>query len=337
MRTHAHRPRGPRPARPAGFTLITVLVLLCIMAGLVAAYGRHVIISGRGGMSSPALAAARETCRSGLTLARQTILSGDGTVPATVPAGDGLAGITVTTVADGHEQFSIQSMSQDGLGAKRTAELALQPVASSSPAGTSDLPTLSGTTVSALLANPAVHLHHITSATTLQSADLTDLYVVHPGVQLQLSDVVLKGAVISSAVLAGAPYGNYNAGQAPRLLIAGNVRIDPASWLPGLTILMPDGIVSTAAADARIQIHGDVVAHDISLLMPGAFEGHAAGVSVALADPSLLDRLGFDRKPPDWSSSLDLGLASEPVFLATVPPSTSTASLAAIIGYWQLH
>jgi hypothetical protein len=45
--------------------------------------------------------------------------------------------------------------------------------------------------------------------------------------------------------------------------------------------------------------------------------------------------MGFDRKPPDWSPALELGVASEPVFLAMVPPSADLGSLAAIIDYWQ--
>ena len=328
MRTLAHAPR-----RDAGFTLLSVLLVLCVIAGIVASYGRHVIVTGRGGMASPSLLSAREDCHSGLTLARQSLLSGSESVPATVPAGDGLAGITITPIGD-NQQIAIEAMGDDGLGARRTAEMQTQPVASSDPTECSALPTLSASTVAALLANPALQVTSISVPTSFSSTELSGLFVVQPGVQLELSDVVLHGAVISASVLEQAAYGVYDPDLAPRLLISGNVRIDPMHELPGLTVVMPDGKVSTAVGDARIQIHGDVVAHDVFLLYPGSLEGHVAGVDVALASPDVLDRLGYDRKPPAWSDALEVGVASEPVFFAIVPPSSALGSLDAISGYW---
>ncbi len=335
MRTPVSRFRRPGSAHAAGYTLMAVLLAVVVMAGMVTAWGRHVVVSGRGGMASPKLLASREACHSGLTLARQVVLSGEESVPSTVPAGDGLAGITVVETSGGHQQLAIESMGEDGLGARRTAELALQAVAATEPEEPAGLPTLGAETVGALLADPWVQLHHYTQSTSLLGVELTGLLVVHPGVQLQLDDVVLHGAVLSASVLEQAEYGSFDAQLAPRLLLAGNVRIDPPMALPGLAILMPDGQVDCAPVDARVQIHGDVVAHDVELLHPGAFAGHALGVSVELADPSLLDRMGFDRKPPDWSPALELGVASEPVFLAMVPPSGDLGSLSAIIDYWQ--
>lgn len=330
MRTLVH---APRRDRPAGFTLFTVLMVLCVIAGIVSTYGRHVIVSGRGGMASPSLLSAREACHSGLTLARQSLLSGADSVPATVPAGESVAGISVTPMGD-NLQVAIEAMGDDGLGARRTAEMASQAVAASSPSESAALPTLGTSTVVSLLANPGVQMHHVHSSTSFSSTELSGLYVVHPNAQLQLSDVVLNGAVISSSVLEQAQYGAYDSDDAPRLLIAGNLRIDPMPELPGLTIVMPDGKVSTAVGDARIQIHGDVVAHDVYLLYPGSLEGHVSGVDVVLAAPEVLDRVGYDRKPPAWSPALQLGGASEPVFFATVPPSSALGSLDGISNYW---
>src|SRR5262249_21974961 len=263
---------------------------IVVMAGLVAAYGRHVVVAGRGGMASPKLLAARESCHSGLTVARQAILSGTA-APATVPAGDSSAGISGSVLDDGPEQLNIQSMREDGLGAKRKAELAMQGVAGSAPTTSAGLPTLNATTAAALLASPLVPKQQITSSTTLSSTEITGLLVVHPGVQLQLNDVVLHGGVISSTVFSQAQYGAFDPAQAPQLVVAGNVNIDPLPDMPGLTILLPEGIVSTTSATARIQIHGDVIAHDVALTSQGVLEGHVAGVNVTLAAPAVLDRM----------------------------------------------
>jgi hypothetical protein len=329
--------RTPPPRRPqsAGFTLIAVLLAVGVMAGLVTAYGRHVVVSGRGSMASPQLLASREACHSGLTLARQAILSGEEAVPATIPAGDGLAGISVVETESGHQQLSIESLGEDGLGARRTAQLGAQSVPASDPADPASLPTLSAPTVAGLLANPLLPKHHITESTTLQGVELSGLLVVHAGVQLNLSDVVLHGTLMSSSVLEQVSYGAYDLNYAPRVVLTGNVRIDPPDELPGLAVLMPDGRMTSAAVDARMQIHGDVIAHSVSLLHEGVLSGHVMGVEVSLADAELLDRVGFERKQPAWSPALNLGVSSEPLFLAIVPPSSDLGSLAPIMDYWQ--
>ena len=327
-----------RPVRPsradAGFTLLAVLIAVAIMAGLVATYGRHVIVAGRGGMASPSLLATRDACHSGLAYARQSLVCGEGSVASSIPAGGTLAMISVDQTAGGDDLVSVESVTADGLGARRTAQLALQPVPESVPEGPAALPTLSPETIASVLAGGAPPVLHITQQTRFQGTEMTNLLVVHPGVELQLADVVLHGAVISSATLSQGVGSSYDAEGAPRLLVDGNLRIDPSDAMPGLAILLPDGNVSCGVADLRIQIHGDVVAHDVTLLRPGALSGNVAGVNVALADPSELDRLGIERKPPQWSPALDLGEASEPVFLAMVPPSTSLGALSGIIGYW---
>lgn len=327
MRLHARSSRG--------FTLIAVMLAVVVMVGLVAAWGRHVVIAGRGGLASHALLASREACHSGLTFARQAALSGAEEIPAAIPCGEAVAHLTVTATGDGDQLLSVESLGQDDLGARRTLVLGRQGVAASAPDGPAALPTLGAATVAQLLADPWLAVHHVQVPTVLQGAELSGLYVVHPGARLELADVVLHGAVVSAAVLTQAQPGAFDPSMAPRLRVAGNLRIDPSIALPGVAILMPDGRVESAPVDARIQIHGDVVAHDVSLLHAGALAGHVAGVQVALAEPGLLDRLGFDRRPPPWSPMLDLGPASEPTFLALAPPDGSLGALSGIIDYWK--
>ena len=334
MKTAHRRPAGPHPSQPAGFTLFTVLLAVSVMAGLVVAYGRHVVVSGRGGMASPPLLAAREACHSGLAFARQAMVAGKQELPSTIPVGDALAGLSVAETPSGHAVMSVESFGGDGLGARRQAELALRPSPVTSPADPSSLPTLDAGTVAALKADKWLAVQHVKESARIDHEEVTGLLVVHPGVELQLADVVLHGAVISSSVLDQDTPASFDPDAAPRLLVDGNLRIDPPIALPGVAILMPEGTVASSAVDARIQIHGDVVACEVSLLHKGVFSGQVAGVHVALADSVSLDRLGFDRKPPEWSPSLQLGGASEPVFLAAVPASTDVGSLSPIIDYW---
>lgn len=316
-----------------GFTLLAVLTAVALVAGFVAAYGRHVVVESRAGMASPSLLASRESCHSGLQYVRQALVAGGGLANTAVPAGESSADVAVEELLGGHFAVQVDSVNIDGLGARRTAEIALQPSAETAPAGPSSLPNLHPDTVYGLQSDPTLDVHHFTSSQILQGAEYSGLLVVHPGVTLQLDDVVIDGAIVSAAVMDQAELGSYNAAQAPRILVAGNVSIDAHSALPGISILMPDGAVASGGSDARIQVHGDVVAHDISLLLPGALNGNVSGVEVELA--AGLDRLGADRRDPAWSDSLQLGGKQEPVFMAIVPPSTSLEALSPIVNYWQ--
>jgi hypothetical protein len=336
LRNRSMCPRsGCRTDGSKGFALVAVLLAVAFMAGLVATYGRHVVVAGRSGMASPALLASREACHSGLTVTRQALVAGEGVVPSSIPTGDGLATVTVAMTPGGNHSVSVRSLGGDGLGARRTAEIALQPRPDSAPAGPASLPTLSAATVDALLADGSLALYEITTSQRIEDAELTGLLVVHAGVELQLADVVLHGAVISASVLLQVTPQEFDSVQAPRLLLDGDFRVDPPSALPGLAILMPDGVVGSGSVPARIQIHGDVVAHDVSLAHEGVLAGHVLAVTSALADIALLDRVGLERRPVEWSPALDLGGAGEPAFLAIVPASTSAGALSAIIDYWH--
>lgn len=336
MSPHVLRPRSRgRRTGATGFTLLAVLIAVAVMAGLVATYGRHVVVVGRSGMSSPQLLAAREAAHSGLAFARQAAVSGEALASGSIPVGDGEVALSVETTAGGNQRVSAESLAGDGLGARRVAEIGLQPTAATFPAGPASLPTLNEATLDALLADESLVWHAITTSQRIGGVELSGVLVIHPGVELLLDDVVLTGAVLSASVLDGDAPGDFDAGSAPRLVVDGNLRIDAGSGLPGLAILMPDGAVESGDADARIQIHGDVVAHDLSLLHAGVIDGHVLGVDVSLADAAMLDRMGADRKSPEWSSALQLGGAAEPVFLAMVPASLSLASLSPIINYWH--
>jgi hypothetical protein len=194
---------------------------------------------------------------------------------------------------------------------------------------------LDGASVSSLAADSSLPKQHFMTSTTLQGQELTGLLIVHPGVDLVLDDVLLTGAIVSSAVMDQSEMGAYDANTAPHIVLDGNVRIDPHSALPGVAVLMPDGAVSSSLGDARVQIFGDVVAHDVELTHAGTFAGNVSAVNAQVAPSSVLDRLGIDRKGLDWSGELQLGGVQEPVFLAAVPPVTSADALSGIVDFWS--
>ncbi len=116
MNTRGKSPRTRSGA--AGFTLFAVLLAVAFMAGIVATFGRHVIVAGRSGMASPALLASREAASSGIAWARQSIVSGNGAVAGTVPVGEVEATVAVTAKPSGHQVVSVESFGGDGRGAR---------------------------------------------------------------------------------------------------------------------------------------------------------------------------------------------------------------------------
>lgn len=319
----------------SGYVLLSVLVSVGVITGLVAAYGRHVIVEGRSGMASLPLLESREACHSGVRFARQALVSGTASSSQTVPSGSCSATYTVTSLPLGNQALSVQSVGNDGLGARRLLEVGVKPSPASVPVSPSTLPTLGASTVAALMADWSVPKTDYTQNTTLQGVELEGLLVVHPGVELVLDDVVLSGAIVSSTVMLQSELGAYDAGNAPSIVIDGNLRIDAHPSLPGVAVLLPDGAVFSGAGDARVQIHGDVAAHEVQLTHAGTLSGNVSAVCTQLASSSELDRMGMDRKGADWSGQLQLGSVQEPVFLAAVPPTTNTAALSGIINYWS--
>ena len=327
MNTQRHAPRQ------TGFALMSVLIAVGVITGLVATYGRHVVVEGRSNMASTPLLESREACHSGVRFARQAMVSGTDISSATVPSGSCSADISVTTLPLGNKAVQIESVGQDGLGARRVLEMGLDATPGSELSHPSKMPTLDAGTVAALLADPSLTVTHHTSSTTLQDAELSGLHVVHPGVQLTVDDVVLTGAFVSSAVLDQTELGDYSYPLGPRVVVAGNLRVDAHPALAGLAVLLPDGTFQGTQSDARIQIHGDVVAHTFYMQAKGVLDGNVAAVMSYMN--SAVDRLGIERKGHDWSSELMLGGTMEPRFLAAVPASSALSQLSGIINYWN--
>ncbi len=320
---------------PAGYVLLTVLLAVGLITGLVATYSRHVVVQARSSMASPKLLESRETTHSGVRFARQALVSGATLQSGAVPAGDGTATIAVSELPLGNQAVAVEAVDADGLGARRRFELSMLPTANSQPDGPSSLPTLDADTIQGLAADPTLQLHGIAADTTLADTELSGLVVVRAGVTLTLENVVLEGAIVSESVISQAPLAGYDPAVAPRVVVDGDLRIDSHASLPGLALLLPDGAVASGASDARVQIHGDVVAHDVSLLHPGVLAGNVSAVQLQLAGEDVLDRLGIDRKGLPWAPDLELGGVQEPRFLATVPPSLGPGALDAITGFWS--
>jgi hypothetical protein len=317
----------------AGFTFVAVLVITSLIATLAATYAHHVTASQHTSLASAQLLEARDASISAAEYARLALLNGQ-TVQSSLSSSDGSSTVlTVTSPSETERNILVETSHPSGLGATRLVQATFVPDPSSSPTGPNSLPTLSQATIDALIANTDVPKTFISSNTALSDVDLQGLYIVDDGVVLQLSNVVLNGAILSEDAYAGLGFGRFDSLQAPTIQIDGNVRIDSASYLPGVAILMPDGVLTTGYLDGRVQIEGDIVAHGIAIDRPGSVQGHIQSVNNPSLDPGL-DRIWSERKPTTWSADLQFGNTWDPSSVAIVPSSPTSAEIAAIRDYW---
>ena len=310
-----------------GFVLVAVLILVAVVALLGTTYARHVTLGNRSSPASVASMRASDEVDSGLQIARQLLRTRGTAANAALAAGGSLA---VSDLGGAHSRVALRSVDNRGLGSTLLLEVARAPLLPA--AGPDELPRPRADVVAALLANAAVPKTWISGLTTIQNADLDGLVVIQTRAVLTVSGVCVRGAIVSEQTLTNLPFGAYDVIDAPVLLVAGDLRIEPRPELPGVALVMPDGNVTTTALSPRLQLDGDVVAHSLILGGTGALGGNVATV-VAPSLAAALQRPGAGRAPRAWAAALELGDNSDVLSLAVVPRVQTPADLPAIVGF----
>ena len=330
--------RGPRrpvtAARESGFVIVAVLVISGLIASLAATYAHHVIAADRSNLASPDLVESREAAHSSAEFARQALMSGQAVASSWASPDGSTSTVAVSAPSDLVRQITVETVGPSGSGAVKVVEATLTPDPSSTPSGPDDLPHLPTALIDSLMADSSIPKTYYSSDTILADTDLYGLHIIEDGVRLELNDVILTGAIVTERTLQTGSIGSFDASDPPELVIGGALRIDSSSALPGVAILMPDGVVSTGWDSGNVQIHGDVVAHGIDISRGGALDGNVRSVTgTNLA--SDLDLIGTERRPQSWSDDFEWGDTWDPSSLAVIPAYTSAGELSNIIGYWS--
>jgi hypothetical protein len=226
----------------------------------------------------------------------------------------------------------VESRAEDALVSAVVVAGSFRPVPCAEPTTPDDLPRLTSATVNALLADPSLEVRRIRHDTQLSGETLRGLIVVSPGVELVLRNVVLTGAVVSDAALSQDPLTSFNQDRAPTVIIEGVLRTEPMRRLPGVSIVMPDGIVRTKDDRVSLQLHGTIVAHSVTLRGNGSLFGQIATLSGADIGPSL-ERIGHGRVPRGWPKCLDMRGSLRTDFIAHLPANTRWADVQPMLGY----
>jgi hypothetical protein len=273
---------------------------------------------------------SRAAVDSGVQYARQSLRTGRIVAAEDLDTGAANASLAIADLGGDRSRVRVQSLDSSGIGATVLLEAQRTPRALAD--APDDLPRLRTATVAALMADSSVPKTWISTPTTLTNTDVSGLVNVQDGATLTLDGVVVHGAIVSATTVTSALYGAYDAASAPRVVIAGDLRVTPAAWLPGVSLVMPDGVVAGSSSSTRLQFDGDTVAWSLTLSGTGALHGNvASGVPPSLATG--VERPGAGRAPRAWATAVDLGDAWDTAVLATVPRAHAPADLPAITGY----
>jgi hypothetical protein len=292
------------------------------MASIAATFSRHVIVRAHSTTVDSSFADAQEIASSQIEFVLQSNRAGVPVDSSKIlnalqsEAEHHSASLGVADLADNSLRVGLQALAPDGMGVTRLLEV--ERVATPRNLDPATLPRLTEATRAAFVADGSIPRFDYTTSTTVSNTVLNGVVVIGSGVELTLENVIVNGAIVSERTLDPDAFGEFDSGTAPELIINGNIRLLAGTDLPGVAIVMPDGVVSTSNPDARAQIVGDVVTHDFTLGCPGSMQGHLAVVG----DPVLhvtFEHIGANRGPVDWSPILDTHGVFEPVSVAYVP------------------
>jgi hypothetical protein len=323
--------KTPRRRPEAGVAIISVLLFVGVIGLMSATYLRQVILDwGNSPVSRPILDAT-ESAHTGMQWGRQVVRSGWGTTSTTVGSGSSAASVQVSSLADDRYAVVASAVDSDGLGATLRVEVdgLAEPLADHPDT----LPRLSTDALARLMSDPTVPKTWISGTQTLSGVDLYGLVIVETYATLMLDDVTLEGAIISQDAYGNVPLGDFEPISAPAVVLSGPVRVEPASFLPGVTVVMPDGVLRDWSSPVQAQFGGDVVAHSVLL---GSTGGSILGNLASVVDPTLgthLVRPRATRTPREWSDDLDMNGTTTVRWQAFVPRVTGTSDVAAITGY----
>ncbi len=325
MTTPAHTAR-----REQGFAIVAVLLVVTLMTTLGATYLRHVLVEQPQSLTARSTIDAQEAVHSGCNFAQQALNVGKDALTATVTNGNKTASIQVDELADGHGRMFVRSVNDYGIGATVLAEVARTPEPVTSHPD--DLPGIDPDTLDEIMGDPTIEKHYYGGQQWIRDCDLEGVVVVRNTSAVFFDNVTIRGVLVSEDALSTDPIGDFDPSTTPCALTDGSLRITPGDFLPGVAVVMPDGVLTNYHNDSSVQIEGDIIAYRCSLEAIGSIRGNIATVVPAEIDESIV-RPGSGRGPTEWSDDLSMGSTWNTAYLAFLPRVSTVGQLSAITGY----
>jgi hypothetical protein len=287
----ASRSRSAR-AGQQGFVLLSVLLLAALIVSLTMGHARHALTAADSTHATLRAQAAEHAADSGFAWAKQSLVT-SGASSATLSLGEG--DISIAMVDSGEDLHSV-TVTASGTGFSQE----IAGIVETYRALSGSLPSL--TTEGKRLVNTAAGRIDVTGAQTFADTELSGIIYLENGATLTLRNVILTGTIVSEPACSPTAWSDSDR---TSIIIDGGLLIEAGAALPGCSIVAPDAAI-TGTGNDRVQIHGVVIARNLTLPGLGALHAQVA-VTEPLALGASIDQPGSGRAPREWPDELDTG------------------------------
>jgi hypothetical protein len=314
-----------RPAEQ-GWVLVASFILAGLAASVSVTWARHAVLAKSSLEMAHGASESEEAAQSGLNHAREQMRQGhppgncgDGTEQVVLTE-DGHV-VTIEREVSSHKRRRLRTYATK-MNGQFTEEAAVRARARVVPESNSEgEPTRLNCDSGAVSTMMAGLVTVLSGSNTYSDVDMAGLFILEPGADLTLENVVLRGAVITRAGrCADEPM--QTGSNRPTINMVGDIRLIAGTVLPDVAMVAPDCVV-TADADARVEIQGQVVANELDLPCRGSLRGMVVTEKRGNIGGGC-KRPGYGRGPQSWSNELVAG--AERVTLISFPSESYTES-----------
>jgi hypothetical protein len=298
------------PTRPAeqGWVLLASLILAGVAASVTVTWARHAVLAKGVLEMAHGASSSEEAARSGLNHCREQMRQGhppgctcDGTEDVVV-TDDGNV-VTIEREVESHDRRRIITHAEKvGGGFEEQAKIKGRATVKPASNGSGDPTRLDCDEGNGILM--AGNLTIISGTSSYQNQEMAGLFLLEPGSELTLENIVLRGTIITRAGLCGDQAIQQGANR-PKLIIEGGLRLLSGTVLPDVAMVGPDLEVD-AATDSRVEIRGQVVADEVRIRGRGSVKGMVTTETYSEFG-SNVRRPGHGRGTQPWSDKLVAG------------------------------
>jgi hypothetical protein len=300
-------PHAPARRREAGWVLAATLVMSSLAIAVTVTYARHAILAKKSLEYGKGASEVEEASRSGLEKVRERMLDGD-------PPG---------TVGEGTHDESITPTGEEVIGEREVLPDQRREVrvhATSGPDVTGeefrtkvrgrvepeDGPTKDRTTIECDDGQPllAGSLMVISGPVDFTGVQLSGLMLLEEGAVLTLTDVVLRGTILTRHGVCKS-YPQAEGANRPKVRVFGGLRLLAGTELPDTAMSAPDAILETDDLSS-IEMRGFVSADQIRIKGRGSMKGMVVSGELEEIDAEV-SRPGHGRGVEDYPEPVKPG------------------------------
>jgi hypothetical protein len=292
-----------------GWVVVASLILAGIAASVSVTWARHAVLAKSTLEMSHGASESEEAAQSGLNHAREQMRQGH-------PPGNTSTGTEdVVLTEDGHvvtierevhvhdnRELRTHATKLNGAFTEQAAVRARARVVPESDAdGDPTRLECDSDAVTTMMAGLVTVLN---GSNSYENVEMAGLFILEPGADLTLENVVLRGTIITRAGKCNSAPKQVGANR-PTINLIGDIRLIAGTVLPDVAFVGPDAVM-TADANARVEIQGQVIADELDMPCRGSVHGMVTTEKQGSIG-SNVKRPGRGRGAQGWSSELVAG------------------------------